>query len=430
MAPSASAPVFVLTTSPDPLMHSVLAVARSLGRWGVPVFVAHPGGRLPVDASRYVAGRIEIEPGGRGGVPLVDQLVDAAGTVGTRPVLVPVDDWAALTVDANDERLAEHYRFPRRPAGTATRLASKAGLTEVCRDLGVPTPLTWFPSSEEDLKSCVSRFPVVVKAVDPLMLRRAPGARSVTIAADERQLRGAYDLLAAGGQGNVMVQEYVPGGANAIWMLNGYFDAASRCRFAATGVKLRQCPPGTGPTTLGEIRANRTVQQAAERLLSSLGYTGIVDLGFRYDARDGVYKLLDVNPRIGGTFRLFTGQRGLDVVRSLYLDMTRQPVPEDTARDGRRWQDEPHDLLAQGIYRRRGESSWPAYLASLRGVDERAWYAADDLRPFALMCRHTLARTRRGLGLLAGRPQASRRGRAVPVVAGADARPDSAVAQC
>jgi predicted ATP-grasp superfamily ATP-dependent carboligase len=35
-----------------------------------------------------------------------------------------------------------------------------------------------------------------------------------------------------------------------------------------------------------------------------------VDLGFRYDARDSRYKPLDVNPRIGATFRLFVDAEG------------------------------------------------------------------------------------------------------------------------
>ena len=41
--------------------------------------------------------------------------------------------------------------------------------------------------------------------------------------------------------------------------------------------------------------------------MKELGYRGILDIGYRYDARDGRYKVLDVNPRIGATFRLFVG---------------------------------------------------------------------------------------------------------------------------
>jgi D-aspartate ligase len=48
--------------------------------------------------------------------------------------------------------------------------------------------------------------------------------------------------------------------------------------------------------------------------MQEIGYSGIVDIGYRYDRRDGEYKLLDVNPRVGATFRLFVDSNGMDVV--------------------------------------------------------------------------------------------------------------------
>lgn len=42
---------------------------------------------------------------------------------------------------------------------------------------------------------------------------------------------------------------------------------------------------------------------------------------------DGKYKLLNVNPRIGSTFRLFAARNGSDVASALYLDVTAHTVP-------------------------------------------------------------------------------------------------------
>ncbi|MDP2736014.1 MAG: hypothetical protein Q8P12_07465 [bacterium] len=68
----------------------------------------------------------------------------------------------------------------------------------------------------------------------------------------------------------------------------------------------------------------------------AIGYRGVLDIGFRFDHRDGLHKLLDVNPRIGSLFRLFTSDNGMDVVRALYLDLTVQPVIAGQALGGRR----------------------------------------------------------------------------------------------
>src|SRR5207248_9926596 len=126
---------------------------------------------------------------------------------------------------------------------------------------------------------------------------------------------------------NLMLQEYIPGADDTIWMFNGYFDEGSECRAAFTGRKLRQHPIHTGATSLGLQTANDTVARLTTGFMKAVGYRGILDVGYRYDARDGLYKLLDPNPRIGQTFRLFVDADGMDVARYAYLHLTGQPLP-------------------------------------------------------------------------------------------------------
>ena len=59
---------------------------------------------------------------------------------------------------------------------------------------------------------------------------------------------------------NLMLQEYIPGGDDSIWMFNGYFDANSDCLAGFTGRKLRQTPPYTGVTSLGVCLPNDVVR--------------------------------------------------------------------------------------------------------------------------------------------------------------------------
>ena len=101
----------------------------------------------------------------------------------------------------------------------------------------------------------------------------------------------------------------------------------SQCLSGVTGKKIRRFPVNTGVTSLGVCLHNETVlQDDRTRFMQAIGYHGILDIGYRYDRRDGQYKVLDVNPRIGCTFRLFAATDGMDVARALYLDMTGQPV--------------------------------------------------------------------------------------------------------
>src|SRR5438445_248349 len=201
-------------------------------------------------------------------------------------------------------------------------------------------------------------------------------------ARDRAELLAAYRLMRSTEVSNVMLQEYIPGTAESIWMLNGYFDERSDCLLVFTGQKIRQSPPHTGATTLGVCRSNPTVEEQTKRFMKAVGYRGILDIGYRFDARDGQYKLLDVNPRIGATFRLFVGAEGMDVLRAMYLDLTGQPVPPSTPQEERRWLVETLDVRSAVTYIRRGDITLSSWLRSLRHIDETAWWARDDPLPF------------------------------------------------
>jgi predicted ATP-grasp superfamily ATP-dependent carboligase/SAM-dependent methyltransferase len=389
----ASTPTVVLIASPEPLLHGALGVVRSLGRLGIPVYLAHDGRPMPTDRSRYLAGSFTVVHDQAEPARWVEELARVGRSLGRRAVLVPIDDLGALAVNDHADRLAEWFLLPRPDPGLARTLASKRELHLLCRRLGVPSPETVFPQDRRDVLGFLERArpPVVVKAIDPLLLYQRPGARSVMVAHSRRELLDIYDRMEVPERPNLMLQEYIPGGPESIWMFNGYLDRRSRCLVGFTGTKQRQCLPHTGPTSLGVCRANPVVEQATTEFLAAVGYQGVVDLGWRYDARDGRYKLLDVNPRIGGTFRLFVAGNGMDVVRALYLDLTGQPVPAAGARDGRKWLVEPNDLRASLLYWREGALTPGQWLGSLRGVEEAAWFARDDLAPFLAMCRSTAA---------------------------------------
>ena len=121
-------------------------------------------------------------------------------------------------------------------------------------------------------------------------------------------------------------------------------------------------------------------------LLARLGYRGLLDLDIRLDARDGRYHLLDFNPRLGAQFRVFRDVAGTDVALAAYLDLTGQPIPLAAQVDGRSFLVENYDPISALGRWRAGELDVRSWLASVRGADECAWFARDDLRPFGLMC--------------------------------------------
>jgi len=133
--------------------------------------------------------------------------------------------------------------------------------------------------------------------------------------------------------------------------------------------------------------------------MTDVGYRGIVDMDYRHDARDDTYKLLDVNPRIGASFRLFATRENVDVVRALHLDLTGRRVPANTDWERRKWLVEPLDLATVAKMWHERTLRLTDWVRSYRGVEEYAWLARDDPRPFAAMVMRSLLAGGRRLSL-------------------------------
>ncbi len=363
--------------------HLGVGLARSLGRLGVEVYAVHDKRNVPGAHSRYCRKtflwNIETEKY----EDSVRFLRDLSQKIGRKALLIPTSDHTALFLDDCADQLADSFIFPRRAAGTMHDLSSKKGMYYLCKEHNIPTPEVTFPESRTDVERFIEEavFPVMLKGIDGFRLFERAGMRMLTVH-DPAELLRNYDAMEDPDNPNLMLQEYIPGGPDTIWMLNAYFDSNSDAHSLAIGRKLRQFPPYTGMTSLGRCEHNDTVEQTTRRFMKEIGYRGILDLGYRFDARDGQYKLLDVNPRIGATFRLFTQDNGLDVARALYLDMSGQPIPDFSTHDGRKWVVEENDLLSVPTYHRDGALNWRQWLKSYRGVEEAAWFAWDDLAPF------------------------------------------------
>ena len=116
--------------------------------------------------------------------------------------------------------------------------------------------------------------------------------------------------------------------------------------------------------------------------MKAIGYRGILDIGYKYHPGNGKYYLLDPNPRLGCSFRLFVDSIGLDVVRALYSDLTGQSIKAGTIEEGRKWLVEPFDVVSSIRYWRDGNLKIMDWAKSFKGVEEAQWFALDDMGPF------------------------------------------------
>jgi D-aspartate ligase len=377
-----SVPVVVLYT----YHYGQLGVLRSFGRLGIAVHGVDPNPRSPGLFSRYCQKKFLYDVDAAPPRASVQYLLDVAKEIGKCSLLIHTTDSGAGWLADHADALSEGYIFPKLSKQLVLALANKKEMYFLAKKYSVPTPEACFPLSLGDIEEYVKDavFPVVLKE-----LYRGGSPRTgkrMFVAKTKAELFQFYNQCEDPSNPNFMLQEYIPGGDDSIWMFNGYFNEKSDCLFGMTGRKIRQSPVHTGVTSLGVCLKNPVVDEMTRGFMKSIGYKGILDIGYRYDMRDGKYKVLDINPRIGSTFRLFVGDNGLDVARAEYLDLTGQSVPSSEIVEGRKWFVEDRDLVSSFRYHYEKSLTFRQWLTSFRGVQESAWFAWDDLSPFFMMC--------------------------------------------
>jgi predicted ATP-grasp superfamily ATP-dependent carboligase len=100
-----------------------------------------------------------------------------------------------------------------------------------------------------------------------------------------------------------MIQEWIPDGGG-VYGLSALLDEASNIKAAFVHKKLRMYPVQGGPSTLREGVEHPQIMELGLSLLKSLNWVGVGMVEFKVDPRDGIPKLMEVNPRFWGSLQL------------------------------------------------------------------------------------------------------------------------------
>jgi predicted ATP-grasp superfamily ATP-dependent carboligase len=123
------------------------------------------------------------------------------------------------------------------------------------------------------------------------------------------------------------------------------------------------------------------IEELAERFLRAIDYHGIVEIEFKRDTRDGLYKLLDVNARTWG-FHWVGSACGVDFPYLAYADQLGLPVGRTRASAGIGWVRLLTDIPTAFADILHGSLSLGQYLRSLRSARVEAVLDWHDPLPF------------------------------------------------
>lgn len=359
--------------------YRALGIARSLGRRRIPVWVVKQGGHLVAAASRYVRRRVPWPDGDD--AQKIDFLLDLSVKNSLKGwALIPTDDFAVNLASVHHDLLSKQYRVTVPPWEKLLWACDKRQLHKLAQKLGIDQPWTKCIPAIEELAHLDCPFPVILKPA----IRLKPSSLAIPKAwraDDHQQLLARLEETASFiPPENLILQEMVPGGGET------QFSYAALCKdgfplASITARRLRQYPKDFGQfSTFVETVDEPQVVAAAERLLAATRFTGLAEVEFKKDPRDGRFKILDVNPRVWGWHTLSV-RAGVDFSYLLWLLIRGEPVPALQARAGERWIHGTADLRVAFGDILNGGFSLASYLRSVRGPKESAMFAWDDPLP-------------------------------------------------
>lgn len=362
---------------------SCLALARRLGSVGVRVGILDDNPYAPGWASRYCLHACVCDSPDE--EEQLRQMEAMAALLGGRPALLATSDDYLLFISRHRDRLTSSFRLLLPSAQLLDDLLDKRRMTTLLSAHGIPVPAFRTIESKADLRLAAVElgFPCLLKSAYSKIQGDASAGKLP--AASISELEAAYERVARFDH-RVMVQEYIEGGCEQVALYNAYFNRDSQPVAVFTGRKLRQYPVQFGTACLSECGSNPEIAEPLTRFFQNVGYFGPVDVGMKWDRRTGVFKVLDINPRLGQNYRAFVAADGADLGWLAYCELSGQQLACRSALANpprrRRWAIEDNDWRCARQLRHEGKLSLLRWFASLFRVHEFAYWDWKDPGPF------------------------------------------------
>ena len=313
---------------------------------------------------------------------LLDFIEHLAGKVGLDGwVIYPTNDEAVYFLARNRDRLRKTFRVSVPPWGVVELFYDKRRTIELAEGLNIPVPRTWIVNSPENAKKLDLEFPAVIKPAIRDRFYPSTKKKAILIKDRDELVREFKSCCQVVEPSELLIQDLIPGGPENLYSFCPFFrDGAALASITARRRRQHPMDFGHASTFVETVNIPELEEMGAE-LLKAAGYRGICEVEFKYDQRDGTYKLLEVNTRAWGWHKIGLGA-GVNFSYLLYRDLIGGQVPEVYEIRPAKWLRLSTDLPTAVKEILGGRLSFWEYISSLRGKKELAIFSWRDPLPF------------------------------------------------
>jgi predicted ATP-grasp superfamily ATP-dependent carboligase len=356
-----------------------LGLIRSLGKMHIPVLALDPEPDSLGFVSKYTTYSMVCPDPGEDPEQFLAFMTELGQQLSRKGVLFLTRDQDITTISQNRHKLEPYFHIPFAGWDVVRQIVDKRGQCRVAQEIGIPMPVTHFPTDVAEVEQLADQlpYPVIIKPTYHVEFGerfKSKGfvAHTPAEALAQYQRAAEYDL---------MIQEIIPGDASYLYTLGSYISRDGAPLGIFTGRKLRQVPREFGISRASESIAAPQVIDQGLRLLHALGFWGISQVEFKLDPRDGLYKLIEINAR-SYSWQYLATACGVNLAYLAYQDALGQSVPSVTSHTyDKRWLLLPVDFVLTPLEILRGQYALGAWLKTLRHVSAAGIFSWDDPKP-------------------------------------------------
>jgi len=274
-----------------------LAAVRALGQNRIRVTVGESTRLAMAAFSRYCHKRV-VYPSPRS---TPDKFLEFTHDLLTKKpfrMLLPMEEDTTCLLSGHHDRFSRLTYLPIPSKNKLTQVRNKANIIRLAEQLGIPIPQTWHIQDLSQLDGIADTlpYPVVIKP------QISSGAVGVAYPKNKQELKISYQAIHQQFP-YPMIQEFIPregSGYGASFL----FDEKSRLKAGFVHKRLREYPVTGGASTLRVSIRHDDIYDMARTLLDKIGWFGVAMVEFKVDPRDGLPKLMEINPRFWGSLSL------------------------------------------------------------------------------------------------------------------------------
>jgi len=214
------------------------------------------------------------------------------------------DDYAKLIIK-NKPELQKHFTVPYIDESLMDQILLKENFYKMCEKYQFKYPGTTTVTADNyESFTPPFEYPIILKASNSVAYWACsfPGKKKVFVAHDEEEKSAILKAIYASSyQDTMIVQEFIPGDDSYMRVLNAYVGKDGKVKLMCLGNPILEehSPEGIGSYAAIITTIDEKLMDKVRFFLEDIGYTGFANFDMKYDARDGEYKLFEINLRNG-----------------------------------------------------------------------------------------------------------------------------------